>query len=472
MSTPNISSTARSAPQPAKRAGFFSRIGGRYSWTAMIYLWLIYAMNTNMRQWIQIVQPSLVEEFKLTPSAIGFYSGLLTIALGISGIILSPWLDRGGHGWARKYRHLPIVLVYTFFSILTGIGPLTSVFMAVFIFQVIKNLASGVGEAAEVTTVAEWWPLERRGFAQGLHHTGFPWGSLLGGLAISVILGTFGSDRWRYVFLLLPWIVLVFTFLFWRFSNRENYAGFVRDTLERGLTPPLREDADGAAIHAAPGAFWRALANPNILVSSLASGLANFSLMALSFWLPLYLAFISHFSFANVAWLSVLFTITGGVGQVMWGAISDWLGRKYSLILMFLWLTMGYALFYFAGVSIPVLVAVQLLAGMATHGIYPVLYAMASDSCEEGTVAIANGLNLGGLIIGGLGPIAVGAIIEAGGGYASATGFELSLYVIAGPMALAAVMIALFTRETSGRFRHHDRALVSAKSCFKGRLGK
>ena len=161
----------------------------------MGYLWLIYAMNTNMRQWFQIVQPSLVNEFHLSPSRMGLYSGLLTIALGVSGIGLSPWLDRGGHGWARKYRHLPIALCYMVFSILTGIGPLTTAFGAIFCFQLVKNLASGVGEAAEVTAVAEWWPLERRGFAQGLHHTAFPWGSLLGGLAISAVFGIFGQAR-------------------------------------------------------------------------------------------------------------------------------------------------------------------------------------------------------------------------------------------------------------------------------------
>ncbi len=472
MSTQNIDSTKRFSPHSSQKLGFFSRIGGRQSWIALIFLWLIYAMNANMRQWIQIVQPSLVEEFKLTPSSIGFYSGLMQIAMGVFAILAGPWQDRGGHGWARKYRHLPIILLYTIFSFLTGVGPLTTAFMAVFIFQVIKNFGSGAGEVAEVTTVAEWWPLERRGFAQGLHHTGFPWGSLLGGLAVSAILGTFGSEHWRYVFLFLPGLVLIFTFFYWRFATAKNYAAFVQDTLDRGLTPPLRENADGSTIHAKPGALWRAVCNPNVLVSSLAAGVAVFGLNAILFWLPLYLAFISHISFAKVAWLSVVFTITGGLGQIIWGSVSDWLGRKFSLILMFLWLTLGYALFYFVGVSIPVLVVVQLLAGLATNGVFPVLYAMASDSCEEGSVAIANGLNMGSLILGGLGPILVGVIIEAGGGYSNVAGYNLSLYMIAGSMALAAIMMALFTRETSGRFRQHDRALVSASSCFKGRLGK
>ena len=328
---------------------FFTRIGSRWSWMAMACLWSIYAMNTNMRQWVQILQPSLVEDFHLSPSAIGLYSGVLTMALGVSAIGLSPWVDRGGHGWARKYRHLPIVLCYLAFSVLTGIGALTSTFAAVFAFQLIKNFGSGIGEAVEVTAVAEWWPLERRGFAQGLHHTAFPWGSLIGGLMISLVFTLFGNHSWRLVFLLLPWVVLIPLALFWRFSTARNYALFVADTRARGLTPPLVDTADGATLHAAPGAFGRSLRNPNVLVAALASGFANFGYYGITFWLPLYLAFVAHYSLAKVAALSVLFTITGGLGQIVWGSISDRLGRKFSLILMFLWLTVAFLLFRYAG---------------------------------------------------------------------------------------------------------------------------
>ncbi len=230
-------------------------------------LWLIYALNTNMRQWFSLIQPSLVEEYHLTPAAMGFYTGLLTMSVGVSGVALSPWLDRGGHGWARKYRHLPIALCYFAFSVLSGINALSASFALLFCFQLAKNLASGIGEASEVTAVAEWWPLERRGFAQGLHHTAFPWGSLLGGLATSAVFAIFGSQNWRYVFLILPWLLLPVLFVFWRFSTAGHYASFTADTRRRGLTPPLLEDVDGHALHAAPGAFRRAIANPNILVS-------------------------------------------------------------------------------------------------------------------------------------------------------------------------------------------------------------
>lgn len=442
-----------------------SRIGGRESWMAMVYLWLLYAMNGNTRMWFQAVQPAIVEEYDLGSSEIGLISGALTAGVGIAGLALGPWLDRGGHGWARKYRQLPIVGVYLVFSILTGIAPLTAFFAVIFAFQLIKNMASGAGETAEVTAVAEWWPLERRGFAQGLHHTALPWGTLLGGLGVSGIYMLFGSENWRFVFLFLPLLIIPIFMGYWRFATEKRYSAFVADTQARGLTPPLSVSNGETVKPPAPGALKRALRNPNIVVSALVSGIGALGYIGLSFWLAMYLAFVEELDLALVATYSILFTITGGIGQIVWGAISDRIGRKYSLILMFCWLAVGFALFQFVGMGIGVLIAVQLFAGMATNGIYPVLFAMASDSSEKGAVAIGVGMNVGGQVFGGLGPIIVGLLIAVGGGYSSPTGFMLGLYVMAGLQALAAVLVALFTRETIGPFKHLDRALVSARSC-------
>jgi len=450
-------------------AGRFSALGSRWSWLAMLWLWLIYAMNANMRAWIQTVQPALVEEFHVSPERIGLFSGVLTILLGVAALPISTWSDKGGHGWERKYRHLPVVAVYLAFSLLSGVGPLTTTFVALFVWQALKNLASGGGEAVEVTTVVEWWPLERRGLAQGLHHTAFPWGTLLGGLGVAAVFGLFGSQNWRLVFLVLPLLVVPFFLLYWRFANATNYAHFLDDTRRRGLTPPFGSQEEAEEVKAAPGAVRRAFRNPNVVFCSLSAGLANVGYMGISFWLPLYLAFVAHYSLAAVAALSVVFTITGGVGQIVWGFVSDRVGRKYTLVLLFTWIGAGFLLFQFVGVNLLTLVVVQLFTGLAINGVYPVLYAMTSDSSEPGAIAIGNGLNMSGMLVGGFGAIIMGFLISRGGGYSSSSGFLHGLYFIAGVMFLTALLILFFTRETIGRMYAHDRALVSRESCLRGR---
>ncbi len=444
-----------------------SGLGAPVSWKAMLWLWLVYAMNANMRAWIQTVQPAIIREFGIGPTTIGVFSGVLTILLGVAAVPVSLWSDRGGHGWERKYRHLPVVAAMLIFSLLTGVHALTTTFAAIFVFQAIKNLASGAGEPIAVTTVAEWWPLERRGFAQGLHHTAFPWGTLLGGVGASLVISVFGPQGWRYVFLILPLLVIPIFIGYWRFARRDAYRTFVEDTRKRSLTPPLGS-ADGAEVlKAEPGAVRRALANPNVLLCGIATGLANVGFMGLTFWLPLYLSFVADYPLAQVAIYSVLFAVTGGVGQILWGWVSDTFGRKYTLVLLFTWLAISFTLYQFVGTSLAVLVIVQLVTGLAINGVYPVMYALTSDSSEPGAIAIGNGINLAGMLIGGFGAIVMGFLISLGGGYTSSTGFLYGLYFIAAVSLVTAILLLLFTRESTGWMYSRDRALVSRERCLR-----
>ncbi|MDA6565782.1 MFS transporter, partial [Escherichia coli] len=79
---------------------------------------------------------------------------------------------------------------------------------------------------------------------------------------------------------------------------------------------------------------------------------ATIGYIGLSFWLPQYLAFVAQYDFAKAAAFSVVFTITGGLGMIGWGWISDRLGRKLSLIIVFLWLAVGFFLFQNASLSV------------------------------------------------------------------------------------------------------------------------
>lgn len=435
--------------------------GAKYSWVAMLALWLVFAMNANMRNFFFVVEPSIVNEFSVSPQRIGAFAAFVTLAQAILVIPAAAWSDKGGHGWARKFREVPVALGYMIFSLLTGVALFTQTLFNVFILQAIKNMFGGAGESIEVTAVAEWWPFERRGFAQGLHHTAYPWGTLLGGFGVSVILGVFGPENWRYVFLILPWLMIPVLAFYWIVSNPRAYRDAMEDIEESELTAPeIGDDTAGAP----PGALGRTLKNPNVIVTAICSGLGLSIYTGITFWLPLYLAFVAKYSLAAVAAYSVLFTITGGVGQIFWGSVSDRLGRKYTLIICFLWLALGVFLLQYTNLSLALLIGVQLFAGLATNGIYPVLYAFSSDSSEPSARAIGNGLQMVGQGIGGMSPLVLGALIALGGGFNSATGFLYGLYFMVALMIIAAILVLLFTRETIGAFKDRDWALVSRRA--------
>ncbi|WP_330215899.1 MFS transporter [Pseudomonas sp. AM8] len=440
---------------------------GAASWGAMALLWLVYAMDANSRQMFFMVLPSITSEFKTSAELTGLLAAFITIATSLIAVPCMIWADKGGQGWMRKYRHLPIVIAYTLFTFLTGLNFLTGSLGVLVALQVMSHAFGGAGEAIEVTSLSEWWSKERRGFALGLHHTGYPWGTLIGGLAISALLHAYGPENWRLAFLLFPVPMIIIFSVYWWFSTKKRYESFVGHAQAVGETPPSMEAVQGV-VEVPKGAFKSAMKNPNISAIALISMFAIVGYFGISFWLPQYLAFVAHYNFAEAAAYSVLFTITGGIGQIVWGWISDRAGRKLCLALVFAWLAVGMYLFKYSSVSLTWLIAIQLFAGFAMNAPYTLLYAIAFDSAKQGTTGLAGSIVNVGIYAGGFGPFVIGMFIGAGGGFEQAAGYNYALYFISGLMVLAAIITIFFTRETTGWFLKYDKALVSKSSCNMG----
>lgn len=431
------------------------------SWTALLFLWLIFAMNATSREIMNRVMPAIIDEYHLSADVVGVIVSGIMVATGALSIWGAAWSDKRGQGWARKYSGVWMALGYTVFSILTGVPALTSFVAGFVIFQIIKNAFGGIGESIEVTTVSEWWPKERRGFALGAHHSAYPWGTLLSGLLISVILvSTHGN--WRMPFLIVPLLIIPIYIGYWKFSNPRNFKKYEREAKNMNLTPSL----DSGEVHGhKKGAILESLKNPNVLVGTICVLLAEAAFTGLNFWLAPYLAFVGNFDYAAAAGWSVIFTITGGIGQIFWGSISDVIGRKRTMMIAFAWLTIALVLFQFSANSILVLIAVQLFAGCCTNAIFPVIFSLVTDSAKEGYTGTAMGIAETGMYIGGASPVVLGIFINAGGGWNAQGGYITGLYFLSSCMIVAFILTILCTRETVGKKRGKDWALVSKKSC-------
>jgi MFS family permease len=332
------------------------------------------------------VLPAIVKEFDLTTAQAGlvnsvFFAALLVGAFGFG------WLsDRIGTGYRRTWTWNTAMLL----AIVGGVATfgLSGGFTAFLLLRIPMGLSRGGSEPINVALVGEWWPKEHRGFAVGVHHTGFPLGQFLTGALIAGVLGVAG---WREAFLLIPMLGLVIVIAQGIIGTRRNQQR-VYDWIDaNGLTKPLPELSPRL-----PGGLMAplkaCLANANVRWSVLLIFLFLYAEYGASTFLTT--QFVDGgMDFAEAALVAGASGLTGWIGQVVWGTWSDRFGRKPALTVLVLgWAASLVAMIFIGGAASGWVV---LLAwGLFRNAPYPVVYALILDSVPR---AAGTGM---GLLIG------------------------------------------------------------------------
>lgn len=428
-----------------------------YSWVSLLVCWGIWVINAFDREIILRLGPSITEEFHLSPEQWGNMVALIMLALAVLDIPGSIMSDRYGSGWKRARFQVPIVIGYTVLSFLSGLRAISAQLSHFIAWRVGVNLGAGWGEPVGVSNTAEWWPVENRGFALGVHHTGYPIGALLSGVVASFVLSTFGPQNWRYSFFFAIIAVPIMLFWLW-YSTPERVDTLYKDIEAKGLTKPELD----VGVHVIKGqgmnVFLKTLKNKNVSLTAGNTLLTQIVYMGINVVLTPYLHYVVGFSVAASAALSIIFTLTGAFGQILWPWLSDFLGRKWTLVICGLWMSAGIAAFYFA-TNMNKLVLIQLLFGVVSNAVWPIYYAMASDSAEKAATSTANGIITTAMFIGGgISPVLMGWLIGLGGGWNSPTGYIYTFFAMAA-CALLGVILQLFTVEKAGIFAKTDESI-------------
>jgi MFS family permease len=354
------------------------------------------------------VLPAIQEEFELGNAQAGLVNSMFFGGL-IVGALLFGWLsDRIGTGYRRSWTWNVAMLIGILGGALTF--GLAGSFAAFLLLRIPMGISRGGSEPVNVALVSEWWPKEYRGFAVGVHHTGFPLGQFLTGALIAAVLGFAG---WQEAFLLIPLLGIPIIVLQAFIGTRRNQQK-VYDWIDaHGYTKPLPElSTRPKGLGLAP--VKEALASPNVRWSVVLIFLFLWAETAAVTFLTGQLV-AQEIDLGLAALLAGASGLTGWIGQVVWGAWSDHAGRKFAIR----FLVVGWAASMVAMIFItsPGSAWIVLLAwGLFRNAPFPVVYALLIDSVPRaaGTaMGIMIGIALG--VSGVLAAPVAGLIIDAGG---------------------------------------------------------
>lgn len=438
--------------RPSRRGSL--RNTHKYSWISLAVCWLIWILNAYDREIILRLGPTISEQFDLSPEAWGVIASLIMLSLAVLAIPGSTLSDKYGGGWRRARFQVPLVIGYTALSFVSGFKAASSHLIAFIILRVGVNLGAGWGEPVGISNTAEWWPKERRGFALGVHHTGYPIGSLLSGLSAAAVLAMFGPANWSYT-LFLGLMIAVPVMIFWgRYSTADKIDTLYEHISAQGLTPPDRDQVQVRA-NGERGPTAACFRNRNINLTALTTMLTQIVYMGVNVVLPAYLYNVVGLSLAESAGLSVVFALTGILGQVLWPTLSDVIGRRTTIVVCGMWMAVSVACFYLATSSLLV-VLIQLAFGLVANAVWPIYYAAASDAAPEGAVSTANGIITTAMFVGGgIAPLFMGKLISLSGGWGERGGYIVCFFVMSG-CALFGVLLQLFTERPKHDSAQHD----------------
>lgn len=428
------SSTASSLPhQPPARRGFMRFIPRAHpiSWWMLVITTLAILMNSIDRIILPTLLPAIMTSFNLTEVQAGWLNSLSFVGTLTGAILFGLFSDWVGTGHKRCYSWCVAVLVEVVSGVATAFCKTLGMFQAL---RVAMGMGTGGSEPINVALLGEWWQKENRGFAIGVHHTGFPLGQFIGPVLIAAILA---FATWREAFLFIPMIGLVILVAQLLLGTKKNHDKVNKWIVENGLTPPvtasLQQTVEQSSIWAN---VLSCLKNRNCQLAILLIFGFTWAEMGIANFLTLKLTREVGLDLSTAAIISGASGLTGWIGQIVWGSFSDVKGRKRSLTIIIAGWILAAALCVFIH-SAALAWAILIFWGLFRNSPFPVAYALLIDSSPR-AAASSMGLMIG-LAVG----IAGILVAPVSGWIIHSYGFTTHYLVIAAVLVISCIPLWL-----------------------------
>jgi predicted MFS family arabinose efflux permease len=270
-------------------------------------LWLIIFASSSQFLIIAPILPQIGDELHISDQKLGWLITSYAVFLAIFAIIAGPISDRIGR------KKILIIGCTTMFVALL-LHTVVFDFQSMLVVRAIAGSAGGMLTGACVAYIGDYFPVNRRGWANGWVATGSAAGQVLGIPIGSFVASYFGfkSPFLAFALVMLFALVLVIT---------------------QVVQPVVKRDTRKLSIGGSFRDYYLLLKQKNTRLIAFAYGLMFLSFALFIFYLPSFLTTLCGFTGFE---LSLLFLI-GGVASVIggpWaGNLSDRIGRRNIIVI-------------------------------------------------------------------------------------------------------------------------------------------
>jgi MFS transporter, ACS family, hexuronate transporter len=322
-----------------------------------------YAVYATDRTVLSSVLAPLSTSLGLSNSQIGLLSAAQYIGVFCTVFLAGHLSDRIG----RWRVMITGIIIFTAFTWLIG---LAASFLTAFTFRLISGFGEGMFWPVAMASVANVFG-RRKGLSLGIFYVGFDIGSVAG-LSIGGFTFAVFND-WRPAFFIAPLLGLFVI----------TGALLTRRRLPRA--------GDGVAGLRIGRDALQLLENRNVLLIMIFALLATWSSVWQVVFLPYYIFTVMKFTILTSALLSALVAVSGALGKVTIGGLSDSVRRQALLVIVSVLTLLSYGLF-FASYSLTLDLVGAVSMGFFSAAIFPIMQALMTEN-SEGKLGSALGLS-------------------------------------------------------------------------------
>jgi OFA family oxalate/formate antiporter-like MFS transporter len=364
-----------------------------------------------------------------------FAAGLASFALFM--IFAGRWQDRVG---PRK--------VATFGGILLGAGYMLSYLVdivaagdevigtiwLILTYGIIGGAGIGFAYVCPIAALVKWFP-DKKGAITGIAVAGFGGGALVFGYVEQFLLGMFDVPTTLQVG--TPFLILGITYLVLVVLGSQALVNPPEGWLPTGYTPPTTT-ADGKGLDILPGEMIRTTSFWLLWLMFVFAATAGLMTLGNVKSAAIEVDPLGGATFAAV--IVGVMSLLNAAGRIVWGAVSDRLGRENTMMTMFLVLALGmFAFAYIVTLAVD-WVAVMLIAsliGFCFGGNFALFPSATADFWGSKNVGKNYGVMFTAYGIAGItGAFVAGPIVDATGSYFMA-------FIVTGVLAVIAVVLTL-----------------------------
>lgn len=397
------------------------------AWTGALVVLLAHGFG---RMSYSVILPSMKEGLSLTYTQVGLigtgnFIGYLCLAV-IGGFLAA-------HFGARNIIFISLMIMGVCLF-LTG---LSESFSFAFVLRLITGMGNGGSYIPVMALPAAWFVMQKRGFATGIATVGTGIGLSLAGIILPYFIVSHGQAGWRYAWYVMGIIVFGGSFIVY-VLERNNPA-------EKGLSMYGSTENEGNYQGSMQGvsflSAWRdVMREREVWKLGSVYFMYGFSYII---YLTFFIAYLTKEIGLDPKSAGGMFAILGLcsiLSGVLWGSVSDRVGRRLGSMYAYIVLALSYLIFAFWN-DLPGLYVSCIVYGFTISSIPVILAAAAGDAV--GPRLAPAGLGCITLFFGigqAFGPAVAGYIRDVTGSFTGA--FVLSAFV-----SLAGAMGSLFLRK-------------------------